>query len=456
MIAHKRPDARVAMAKIKWKNVLAAVALALTGAPVLAQESAAPAEAEAYALHVQATGVLQGHGAFRSPYRGDQSLDPGVRGDETSDITLYVGVRPWRGAQLWINPEIDQGFGLSGTLGVAGFPSGEAYKVGRRDPYLKLPRLFLRQTVDLGGERARDEADLNVLGGDHAADRLVFTVGKFGAPDVFDANAYAHDPRQDFLNWSLIDTGTFDYAADAWGFTYGAAVEWYRGDWTLRGGWFDLSNAPNSTSADPKFDQYQWVAEAERRYSLGGQAGRIAVTGFVSHGRMARFSDALALALAAHQPADVALVRRMRDRGGISLNLEQSLTGQLAAFARAGAADGALEPYEFADIDRTAAVGLSQGGKPWGREGDRVAAAVVVNDISSAHKAYLAAGGAGILLGDGRLPHAGSETVLETYYSLLVVKGLHATADYQFVNNPAYNRDRGPVSILAFRLHAQY
>ncbi|MDB5461217.1 MAG: putative exported protein of unknown function, partial [Caulobacteraceae bacterium] len=196
---------------------------------------------QAFALHVQATATLQYHPAFRSPYRGDQSLDPGARGDETADVTLYAGVRPWRGAELWINPEIDQGFGLSNTLGVAGYPSGEAYKVGDRQPYLKLPRLFLRQTVDLGGGRAATEADLNVLGGSHSADRLVLTVGKFGVPDIFDANSYAHDPRQDFLNWSLIDTGSFDYAADAWGFTYGAAAEWYRGGWTLRAGLFDLS-----------------------------------------------------------------------------------------------------------------------------------------------------------------------------------------------------------------------
>jgi high affinity Mn2+ porin len=179
---------------------------------------------QSFALHVQATGTLQYHPAFRSPYRGAQSLDPGARGDETTDLTVYAGFKPWKGAEIWINPEIDQGFGLSGTLGVAGYPSGEAYKVGARAPYLKLPRLFLRQTFDLGGKREKTEADLNALGGSHTEDRVVLTVGKFGVPDVFDTNTYAHDPRQDFLNWSLIDTGTFDYAADAWGFTYGAGT----------------------------------------------------------------------------------------------------------------------------------------------------------------------------------------------------------------------------------------
>jgi high affinity Mn2+ porin len=158
------------------------------------------AESPWFAVHGQATVVVQGHDAFRSPYRGDQSLDPAARAAETADLTLYAGLKPWRGAEIWINPEIDQGFGLSNTLGVAGYVSGEAYKVGQSTPYLKLPRLFLRQTVDLGGERETVDSDLNVLGGARSSDRLVLTVGKFGVPDVFDTNTYAHDPRQDFLN----------------------------------------------------------------------------------------------------------------------------------------------------------------------------------------------------------------------------------------------------------------
>lgn len=446
------------MPDLKWTGGAAAVVLILCAAPAMAQESpsAAPAESQVWAVHVQATGVVQGHAGFTSPYRGPSSLDPSARGDETTDFTVYAGVRPWRGAQLWINPEIDQGFGMSDTIGVAGFPSGEAYKVGARDPYLKLPRLFLRQTLDLGGERQKDEADINALGGDHAADRLVFTIGKFGVPDVFDANAYTHDPRQDFLNWGLIDTGTFDYAADAWGFTYGAAAEWYKGQWALRGGWFDLSDVPNSSTLDGTFHQYQLIAEGERRYTLGGRAGKIAFTGFLTHGRMGRYDAAVALAEASGKTPATALVRRMQDRGGVSVNLEQAITDSLGAFVRVGGADGRFEAYEYTDIDRTLAAGLSQGGKPWGREDDKVGAALLINGLSTQARTYFAAGGSGILVGDGRLIHSGTETVLETFYSLAVIKGLHATVDYQFIENPAYNRDRGPVSVLGFRLHAQY
>src|SRR6185312_1649288 len=323
-------------------------------------------------------------------------------------------------------------------------------------PYLRLPRLFLRQTFDLGGERQAVDPDLNLLGGSRTADRLVVTLGKFGVTDVFDANDYAHDPRQDFFNWTLIDTGTFDYAADAWGYTYGASAEFYEGPWALRAGWFDLSKSPNSASLDSRFDQYQWIAEGERRYTLAGRAGKIDLTGYLTHGRMGSFADAVALGAATATAADSALVRRMRERTGVSLNLQQAITDDLGAFVRAGVADGRYEAFEFTDVDRTFAVGLSQGGKPWGREGDRVGAAVVVNEASKQRQAYLAAGGLGILVGDGQLPHPGAETTFETYYSLLVTKGLHATLDYQFIDNPAYNRDRGPVSALAVRLHAQY
>jgi high affinity Mn2+ porin len=191
---------------------------------------------EAFAFHAQSTFIYQGHNRFDSPYRGSNSLSPRANARETWDVTLYGGVRPWRGAEIWINPEIDQGFGLSNTLGVAGFPSGEAYKVGAAEPYVRLQRLFFRQTIDLPGEREKVDSDLNQLAGSRSVNRIVFTGGKLSVGDIFDTNKYAHDPRGDFMNWTLIDAGTFDYAADAWGYSAGAALEWYENQWTVRGG----------------------------------------------------------------------------------------------------------------------------------------------------------------------------------------------------------------------------
>ena len=411
-------------------------------------------ETDNFAIHGQTTFLEQYVFPFRNPYVGQNSLYPN-QGRETSDATAFLGMRLWQGAELWVNPEMDQGFGLSGTLGVAGFPSGEAYKVGAPVPYLRMQRMFVRQTINLGGETQKVESGPNQFSGSQTADRLVITVGKFGVVDVFDTNKYAHDPRGDFMNWTIVDTGTFDYAADAWAYTYGTAVEWYQGSWTVRGGIFDLSIAPNTTALDPSFGQFQWVGEIEHRYELGGQPGKIAVTGFLTRGRMGHFADAIQLAALTGGPADIAAVRQYKSRGGISANLEQQISEQLGVFARAGWADGNIEPYEFTDVDRTIAAGLALTGKQWGRPDDTFRLAGVVNGITSEHQAFLNAGGLGILAGDGMLPHPGLEHIVEVDYQL-PVSFFWLTLDYQYIVNPAYNRDRGPASVVGARMHAQF
>jgi high affinity Mn2+ porin len=213
----------------------------------------------------------------------------------------------------------------------------------------------VRQTINLGGESEKVEAAANRFAGSETGNRVVLTVGKFAVTDIFDTNKYAHDPRADFLNWALVDTGSFDYAADAWGYTYVAAAEWYQGKWAFRAGFFDLSIVPNSIDLDPTVAQDQWIAEVERRYEINGQPGKVAVTGFLTQGRMGRFEDAVRLAALTGGPADVAAVRHYQHRPGIGINLEQQLSSNLGVFARAGVSDGRFETYEFTDIDRTIA-----------------------------------------------------------------------------------------------------
>ena len=426
----------------------------LTGTAELVRNGPIPLELDWLALHAQTTFVGQYAFPFHAPYRGSNSLDPNTA-RETWDTTLYAGIRLWEGAEVWINPEIDQGFGLNDTLGLAGFPSGEAYKVGARYPYVRLPRLFIRQTIDLGGDPEEVEAALNQFPGTITSDRIVLTIGKFSVSDMFDDNRYAHDPRNDFMNWALVDAGSFDYAADAWGYTYGAAAEWYQGPWTLRGGGFDLSTVPNGTQLDPSFGQLQLVAEIERRFGLWQQPGKVAITPWLSRGRMGNYDDAIRLAHATGQPADIAAVRTYRSRWGLAANLEQQVTPDWGVFVRGGFASPDVEPYEFTDIDRTVATGVALDGKRWQRPDDTVGIAGILNGISGSHEAFLNAGGRGILIGDGRLPHPGLEQVLESYYCL-AFNALRVTLDYQFFNHPAYNRDRGPVSILGLRLHTQF
>jgi high affinity Mn2+ porin len=179
------------------------------------------------------------------------------------------------------------------------------------------------------------------------------------------------------------------------------------------------------------------------------------VTGFLSRARMGSYQDAINLAGLTGGPADIAAVREYRSRGGVGVNLEQQIVADVGLFARAGVANGDIEPYEFTDIDRTVAAGLSVQGKRWGRPDDIFGIAGVVNGITREHEAFLNAGGLGILVGDGQLPHPGAEQILETYYSL-PVSFWRVTFDYQFIVNPGYNRDRGPASVIATRLHAQF
>jgi high affinity Mn2+ porin len=438
-MSHKRLYAFAAMAAILFPSAASAVD-----------------EAESWALHGQATFVDQYHPAFKSAYRGANSLDPGSRGNETVDVTLFAGVSPWQGGEAWANVEMDQGFGLSGTFGVAAFPSAEAYKVGDTHPYGRLHRLFFRQTFDLGGEEQTVEGQANQLAGSRNSDNLVLTLGKFSVTDIFDTNSYAHDPRGDFLNWAIVDAGAYDYAADAWAYTYGGAAEWNIGAWTLRGGLFDMSRLPNSTELETGFGQFELVSELERRITLFGQGGKIKLLGFVNHGRMGGYRDALALAQTTSAVPDVALVRHFHSRPGGSLNVEQGLADDLGFFLRASMEDGSKESFEFTDINQSLSTGLSLKGTSWERKDDTVGLAFEVAGISKSARAFLAAGGLGVLVGDGRLTHYANETVIETYYDAQIVKGINAALDYQFIANPAYNADRGPVSVLGLRLHGEF
>jgi high affinity Mn2+ porin len=418
-------------------------------------EKTPPPKHETCAFHGEFTYVEQATSGFKAPYSGPNSLSPN-RGAETIDANIAVGSRLWPGAEGWLSPEVDQGFGLDDTLGVAGFPSGEAYKIGKNKPYLRLQRLFIRDTFDLDGARETVDPAAFWLGGDRSANRLVFTVGKISVTDIFDVNQYAHDPRADFLNWAAIDAGTFDYAADSWGYTVGAAVEWYRGDWTLRAGSFDLSNIPNSPDLEPALHEFQLILEPEHRHEIAGHPGKVMITVFDTRGRMGLLDQAVQLAQSTDARVNIAAVRQYRSRLGADINFQQELASDLGMFARVGKAAGNVEVYEFTDIDRTVSTGLSLQGSAWHRQADTVGLALIDNGISAAREQYLNAGGLGVLVGDGKLPHPGPEQIVETYYRASLLSFAQVTLDYQWINNPAYNRDRGPVSVFAVRVHAQF
>ena len=429
--------------------------LSLCLLPALAR---AEDEPEDWAIHGQATAVVQWHPAFHADYDGPHSLDPKAQGNETSDATLAAGFRPWQGGELWADVELDQGFGLSNTLGIAGFTSGEAYKVGEHRPYFRLPRAFYRQTFDLGGDPQAVESDLNQLAGSATTDRLVLTMGKFSVVDVFDTNQYAHDPRQDFLNWVIIDLGTFDYAADAWGFTYGMTAELSLGDWTWRAGVFDGSTMPNNKALDSKpFDQTQEIIEIEHRHHLFGEVGKIKLLGFLSEARLGSYDDAITLAETTGGAPDTSLVRKMREKAGAGINIEQPFSEDAGLFLRAGVTQGNAEPYEFTDIDKALSLGVSTTGAAWDRPQDHLGSALALNGISEAGQALFP--GRRPRNPDRRRPIAqfGRREDLGNLLQLFPDRQASPiSADYQLVDHPAYNRDRGPVQVLAARAHLQF
>jgi len=414
------------------------------------------------AIMGQATFTWQGYPSIHSRYEGPNSLPARGTGKETFDTTIYAGIKLWKNAEFWFNPEIDQGFGIGNTHGAAGYFSGESYKLGAAYPYARIQRAFLRQTINFDGETEKVAQDINQFAATRSTNRLVLTVGRFGANDMFDTNKFANNPKTDFLNWSLINTGTFDYAADAWGYTYGAAAEYYFGRWTVRGGVFDLSatpaggDSPSSYGLDPKFKQLQALGEVERRYDVWGQQGAVKVTGFVSHGAAGSYADAIALAALTGQPADITAVRRTKNRTGVSMNIQQDITDSVGVFMRAGWSDGKIEPWDFSDIDQTIAVGSVISGKLWGRPDDTIGVAGVVNHISKSHADFFNAGGLGILIGDGILPRHRPEQLLEAYYSYALNSWAKLTLDYQHMSNPGYNPDRGPVNAVAVRVRTQF
>jgi high affinity Mn2+ porin len=437
--------------------LLLGAGLGLTAQAQAQDTKAAEAAPEDWNWHVQATSTTQKHGSFNSPYAGANSLLPHESAKETLDATLFLGLRLWKGGEFYINPELDQGFGLANTLGVAGFTSGAAYKVGHDSVYGRLHRAFLRQTIALGDASSAVDAGANQLAGTRPDERITLTLGKISVVDLFDNNSYAHDPRADFLNWAVIDSGAFDYAADSWGFSSGAAVEWVRGDWSLRGGVYAMSKLPNDVTLDGGFGQRQWLAEAERRFSWMGRPGAVRLLGFVTEARVASYADALGQAQAAGQmQTDLAPLRKFQRKHGLAFNAEQEVAEGVGAFVRYSWNDGRTEAYDFTDINRSLAAGLQVKGGLWQQPEHTLGLALASNGLSSPARQFFAAGGLGILVGDGKLPNYANEQIFEAYYKVPLGRFVSVTGDYQHVRHPAYNADRGPVSAFALRLHAEY
>jgi high affinity Mn2+ porin len=407
-------------------------------------------------VHGQTTLIPQGYPSFRSPYQGANSLPGAGRVNETWTVDAFLGWRLWEGGEFYFGPELAQGFGIGGTLGLAGFSNGEAQKGGADYPRFRAQRYYFRQTFGLGGEQEEVADAANQLPGKRDIDRVTLTIGRFAVGDFFDGNSYAKDPRLDFMNWAMWASAAYDFPADLPGFTRGAIVELNRKDWAVRAGLFQVPSAPNSDVLT--FNTGGAVVEFEERHTVFDQPGKLRLGIFGNRGNTGNYRDALAIS-AADPMLDIndvmVGIRRENLKYGFYLNAEQQLMQDVGLFARASWNDGQNEILSFTDIDRSLSGGLSIKGSYWGRPNDTIGLGGAINGLSSAHRAFLAAGGLGLLIGDGQLDYR-PERILETYYAYAIDRNFTLTADYQLITNPAYNADRGPVSIFSGRLHGEF
>ena len=396
--------------------------------------------------------ITQEHPDFDAPYSGRNSLLPSEKAQTSITATLFGGRRLWPGSAAYFNPELGGGSGFSQTTGVAGYPNAEIYRVDDPRPKWSVARAYLKQTFGFGGDQERIEADQNLLAESVDVRRLTFVAGKFALNDFFDGNTYAHDPRTQFMNWALMDSGAWDYAADTRGYTWGLYIELNQPDWSVR---YAAAYEPEEANGLKLDTQYPTVRgdnlEFEYRYAISGRRGAARLLGFDNHARMATYRDAIVSTAPGDSPAFLGS-QPIRGKYGFALNLEHELTSDLGAFIKGSWNNGVTQTWAFAEIDRSLALGASLKGARWFRPNDTTALALIVNGISQDHREYLALGGYGFMIGDGRLSY-GPEEILEYYYSLKVSKEFALTADYQFVNHPAYNQDRGPVSIFSARVH---
>ena len=433
----------------------------------------AEAEAKLWNFHVQATTVAQGDPPFPAQYSGPNSLNNAGERQETLAADLFIGRRMWDGAEMHLDALMWQGFGLSQSFGIEAFPNADAYKAGTTIPDFMVARWFVRQTFGLGGEQEDIHEDQLNFAGKEDISRLTLTVGRFTPTDMFDNNTYAHDAHTQFLNWAMCTNLTWDYPSDSVGYTTGLAMELNQPDWTWRYGWFQMPGEMNGFTADDRIFKWpsevddgefwkSWgmMSELERRYKIDGHPGAIRFMTWLDSADFASFAVATAL-LRASPPVNPSqgagstipyAAFAYRTKYGFGVNWEQEICKNLGVFSRFGWNDGHEVAWTYTDANWSASLGTSIKGECWCRPNDVVGLAGALSGASREQQEFLQAGGTGILNGDGNLSYD-CEKVLETYYDFAIGKSAHFAMDYQFVADPAFNRDRGPVSIFAIRLH---
>jgi high affinity Mn2+ porin len=414
----------------------------------------------AWNFHFQFTGIIQYNAPFHSPYTGQNSFLPDAARAYSVTTTAFLGRKLWKGASVYFNPEMAGGQGLSSTLGIAGFPNGETFRIGADQTVVYVARIFIRQQINLDKNHFDTLEDgINQVKEIVSSKRITLNLGKFGIADFFDQNSVSHDPRSDFMNWSLMNNGAYDYPANTRGYTYGLVAEYYTPGWAFRAG-----TALEPTYANGPTLNFNWTktnsetVEIQKNYSLHDRPGAIRLLFYYNTSKAPSYQTVID---EYKNGTDTSLdvihgTTYGGKKYGFGISANQALSDRLNGFFRLGWNDGKTASWAFAEIDNSGSLGLRYYGIGRKRATDNIGLAFVSNGISSEHRAFLNTGGYGFMIGDGKLPNYTRENIVELFYQVKLFMNLFATADYQFVSHPAYNHDRGPVSLLAGRIHIYF
>ena len=414
------------------------------------------------------------HAAYTNARGSTSSLWPEAERGFTLTSSLFVGVRLWRGAEVYVSPEVIAERAFSQLKGIGGATENfELQKTGSDTPLVYRSRLFLRQTIGLGGSPVEKTSDPLQLGKMTDRRRLVLTAGNFTALDVFDRNTVTGDPRQTFFNEAFMTHPAYDFPAESRGYSWGGAAELYWDDWALRIGRLAPPQNPNGQPVDLRLWRYYGDSfELEHDHALLGQPGAVRLLAYRNYEVMGRFNEAIAAYrsdstrnAAACQSynygsgnftaPDLCWVRRPNVKVGIGVNAEQHISRDVGVFARGMIHDGRTEVDSYDSSDGAASLGVVAKGPLWGRRFDVAGLAFAASWISPVHAEYLAMGGVDGFIGDGRLK-AAVENLVDVFYSVNFLEAVWLTADYQHLRNPGYNADRGPVNIIGGRVHAEF
>lgn len=405
-------------------------------------------------FHFQQTLVAQKHSIFRSPYMGENSLVPKEATAVSLTSTLFFAFKPWQNGLLIVNPEIAGGTGLSGATGIAGFPNGEIFRVGNPKPTLYLARLVLTQYFPLHHTAYEYLNEVNTVNGQYPVDYVKLYAGRFCLADYFDNNPYNHDPRSQFLNWSFMSAGAWDYAADTRGYTWGVGGEWKSKSWRAAAA---ITMEPKEANA-LKMDQhigkaFATQAEITHIHTINGNPGQLQATVFFDKAHMGNYEETVKNN--PDKPDITTTANYQNHKWGWIVNAAQQLNKQWGGFARLSWNDGQNQTWAFTEIDRSANIGV-QWSKKTSDGSNVLGIGEAINELSNPHRNYLAAGGYGFIIGDGMLNYA-PEFITEAYYRFNFFNNrLQVSPDYQFVLHPAYNKDRGPVHVFSLRTHIAF